>query len=162
MTAPTTIGRSSPLGATVVDSGVNFSLYSRTATGAELLFFDQEDDVNPARIIPINPATNRTYHYWHVFVHGVQPGQLYGYRLEGPTAPEAGLRFDSTKVLLDPYGRGVVAPSNYDREAARGGGDNAATAMKSVVVDPAEYDWAEDAPLCLPAARTIIYEMHVR
>src|SRR5262249_28716730 len=87
---------------------------------------------------------------------------IYGYRVHGPAAPERGLRFDAAKVLLDPYGRGVVVPKNYDREAAKRAGDTAATAMKSVVVDPAAYDWEGDAPLALPAARTIIYEMHVR
>ena len=97
-------------------------------------------------MVRIDPATNRTYHYWHVFVPGVRPGQIYGYRVEGPSAPASGLRFDPAKVLLDPYGRGVVVPKNYDREAARQEGDNAATAMKSVVVDPGAYDWEGDAP----------------
>jgi glycogen operon protein len=87
---------------------------------------------------------------------------LYGYRVSGPSAAEPGLWFDPHKALLDPYGRGVVVPKNYDREAARRPGDNAATAMKSVVVDPVDYDWEGDAPLCHPSARTIIYEMHVR
>ena len=73
----------------------------------------------PSRVIRIDPATNRTYHYWHVFVPGVRPGQLYGYRVDGPSDPASGLRFDPAKVLLDPYGRGVVVPKDYDREAAR-------------------------------------------
>ena len=59
-------GRSVPLGATVGDGGVNFSLFSRTATGVELLFFDREDDAKPSRVIPLDPVANRTYHYWHV------------------------------------------------------------------------------------------------
>ncbi|MCI0685032.1 MAG: glycogen debranching protein GlgX [Gemmataceae bacterium] len=154
-------GRAAPLGATVRDGGVNFSLYSRNAKRVELLLFDREDD-QPAQVIPIDPGTNRSYHYWHVFVPGVKPGQIYGYRVQGPLDPARGLRFDSTKVLLDPYGRGVVVPDGYDRAAARKQGDNARTAMKSVVVDPAAYDWEGDTPLHLPSARTIIYEMHVR
>jgi len=56
-------GHSSPLGATVVAGGVNFSLFSRSATGVELLFFDQEDDARPARVICLDPSANRTYHY---------------------------------------------------------------------------------------------------
>ena len=68
------------LGATVVDGGVNFSLFSRTAAGVELLFFDREDDATPSRVVRLDPAANRTYHYWHTFVPGVQPGQIYGYR----------------------------------------------------------------------------------
>ena len=103
-------GHSSPLGATVVDGGVNFSLFSRSATGVELLFFDREDDARPARVMRLDPVANRTYHYWHVGVPGVQPGQLYGYRVAGPSDPAHGMRFDPAKVLLDPYGRGVVVP----------------------------------------------------
>jgi glycogen operon protein len=155
-------GRSSPLGATVVPAGVNFSVYSRSASGVELVFFDREDDPQPARVISIDPTQNRTYHYWHVFVAGVRPGQLYGYRVHGPFDPARGMRFDPAKVLLDPYGRGVVVPRNYSRDAAQRQGDNAATAMKSVVVDPLSYDWEGDRPLHHPSSRTIIYEMHVR
>ena len=156
------VGRSSPVGATVLDGGVNFSLFTRTASGVELLLFDRDEDVKPARVIRIDPETNRTYHYWHLFVPGIKVGQLYGYRVEGPAAPQRGLRFDACKVLLDPYGRGVVVPKNYDRSALKRSGDNQAVAMKSVVADPGAYDWEQDVPLCLPAARTIIYEMHVR
>jgi glycogen operon protein len=156
------IGRSSPLGATVRDGGVNFSLFSRGGTGVELLFFEREDDARPARVIRIDPASQRIYHYWHLFVPGVRPGQIYGYRVDGPFDPASGMRFDPTKVLLDPYGRAVVVPKGYSRDSAREENDNAATAMKSVVVDPGAYDWEGDAPLRLPSSRTIIYEMHVR
>ena len=89
-------------------------------------------------------------------------GQLYGYRVEGPWDPANGMRFDPTKVLLDPYGRGVAVPDGYGRVAAGEPGDNSATAMKSVVVDPLAYDWEGDAPLRRPSAQTIVYEMHVR
>src|SRR5262245_15424214 len=155
-------GQSSPLGATVLKGGVNFNLFSRTATGVELLLFDRVDDSWPQRVIRIDPNTNRTYHYWHVFIPGVQPGQHYGYRVTGPVAPESGLRFDAEKILLDPYGLAVDVPRNYSRDAASAPGDNTATAVKSVVVDPAAYDWEGDAPLRRSTARTIIYEMHVR
>ncbi|HEV3340306.1 MAG TPA: glycogen debranching protein GlgX [Pirellulales bacterium] len=158
----TDTGGSSPLGATVCDGGVNFSVYSRSALGMELLFFDREDDPQPASILAIDPARNRTYHYWHIFVPGIKPGQIYGYRADGPYDPANGMRFDRTKVLLDPYGRGVVVPKNYTRDAARAPGDNAATAMKSVIVDPSTYEWEGDAPLRHPTTRTIIYETHVR
>ena len=155
-------GQSSPLGSTVVDGGVNFSLFSRDATGVELLLFENVDDARPAQVIRVDPAINRTYHYWHIFVPQLQPGQIYGYRVDGPSDPASGMRFDRDKVLLDPYGRGVVVPKIYGREAARQAGDNAASAMKSVVVDPSTYDWEGDAPLQRPSSRTIIYEMHVR
>src|SRR5262249_42273578 len=113
--AETASGRSFPLGASLVPGGVNFSVYSRNASAVDLLLFDHEDDSRPARVIPIDPAANRTYHYWHVLVPDVQPGQLYGYRVHGPWDPESGLRFDAGKVLLDPYGRGVVIPATYSR-----------------------------------------------
>lgn len=154
--------RSSPLGATVCPGGTNFSVFSRNASGVELLFFDREEDARPARVVRVDPSTNRSYHYWHVFVPGVQPGQIYGYRIEGPFDPANGMRFDPGKVLLDPCGRGVVVPKNYSREAATEQGDNAATAMKSVVVDPRAYDWEGDTPLERPSFQTIVYEMHVR
>ena len=157
-----TQGTSSPLGATPGPDGTNFSVFSKHATGVELLLFDHVDDAQPARAIRIDPVTNRTYHYWHVFVPGIRAGQIYGYRVEGPWDPVQGLRFDPEKVLLDPYGRGVAVPDGYDRGAGGAPGDNSATAMKSVVVDPAAYDWEGDAPLRRPSVQTIVYEMHVR
>jgi isoamylase len=157
-----TTGQSSPLGATVCHDGVNFSVFSRGATNIELLFFDRRDDTRPARVIRIDPYTNRTYHYWHIFVPQAQAGQIYAYRVYGPFNPASGLRFDPGKILLDPYGRGVVVTTNYSRDAARQDGDNTATAMKSVVIDPRAYDWEGDAPLKRPSSRTIVYEMHVR
>jgi len=114
------------------------------------------------RAISIDPATNRTYHYWHVFVPGVKAGQIYAYRVDGAFDPLSGMRFDPAKVLLDPYGRGAVVPKNYSRDAARLKGDNAGTAVKSVVTDPRTYDWEGDAPLKTPSSQTIVYEMHVR
>jgi len=157
-----TTGQSAPIGSTVVDGGVNFSIFSRNATGVDLLFFDREDDARPARVIHLDPAINRAYHYWHTFVEAVEPGQLYAYRVQGPFAPANGMRYDPAKILIDPYGRGVVVPKNYDRQAAHRPGDNCASAMKSVVVDTSAYDWEGDTPLNHPSARTIIYEMHVR
>jgi isoamylase len=159
---PGSTGRSYPLGATIFPQGANFSIFSREASAVDLLLFDREDDTLPARVIPIDPAVNRTYHYWHVFVSGLRPGQIYGYRVHGSWDPANGMRFDPTKVLLDPYGRGVVVPKNYSRDAIRNNNDNMAVAMKSVVVDPHGYDWESDAPPKRPFSRTIIYEMHVR
>src|SRR5262245_18318998 len=155
-------GAAAPLGATVVKGGVNFSVYSRGATGIDLLLFDAADDPTPARVIRIDSTSNRSYHYWHVFVPGLRTGQLYAFRAHGPFDPSKGYRFDSGKVLLGPYGRGVVVPSRYNRTAALNPGDNAATAMRSVVVVSGSYDWEHDRPLDRPSARTVVYEMHVR
>jgi isoamylase len=155
-------GSSDPLGATLTGSGVNFSLYSRDASGIDLLLFDCEDDGRPSHVIRLDPSVNRTYHYWHIFLSGVQAGQLYGYRVNGPSDPARGWRFDPAKLLLDPYGRGVAVPKNYSRKAAQTQGDNLASAMKNVVIDSRLYDWEGDAPLRRPSSQTIIYEMHVK
>jgi glycogen operon protein len=109
-----------------------------------LLLFDRQDDPQPARTIQI---TNRSYHYWHVFVPGLRAGQIYGYGVAGPFDPASGMRFDPDKVLLDPYGRSVVVPEDYNREAASVSGDTSRTAMKNVVIDPHQYDWQGDTPL---------------
>ena len=155
-------GASAPLGASVTADGVNFSVFSKRATGIDLLLFEHVDDEKPASVIHVHPASNRTYHYWHVFAPALKAGQIYGYRVYGPFEPSKGFRFDATKVLLDPYGRAVVVPTRYNRAAAHEKGDNAATAMKSVVVDPSLYDWESDRPLHRSSSQTIVYEMHVR
>src|SRR5579862_4550864 len=87
-----TPGHSSPLGATVLPGRVNFSVYSRNASRAELLLFEEVDDAFPRRVIPLDAATHRTDNYWHVCVHNVKPGQIYGYRVCGPSDPSTGMR----------------------------------------------------------------------
>jgi isoamylase len=154
-------GKSFPLGASLNGDGANFSVFAKDSTVVQLLLFDSADDAQPSRVIDLDPRTNRTYHYWHAFVPGVDAGQLYGYRISGPFDPAKGLRFDPSKVLLDPYGKCIARPAGRSREAARNPGDNTATALKSMVVDPGTYDWEGDTPLGLPFAKTIIYEMHV-
>ncbi|MBI5256142.1 MAG: glycogen debranching protein GlgX [Burkholderiales bacterium] len=154
-------GQPSPLGATPGPDGVNFSVYSRAAQRVELLLYDDVDDAEPRRVISLESRRHRSYHYWHVFVPGLRPGQLYAWRAYGPFEPDRGQRFDSQKVLLDPYGRAVARPSDYRRAAAQVMGRNDRWACKSVVVDMDRYDWEGDAPLRRPFAQTIIYEMHV-
>ncbi len=154
-------GRPFPLGATPQPGGVNFSVWGRHATKMELLLFDDVDADRPARVLALDPEHHRSYHYWHVFVPDLAPGQLYAYRATGPFDPARGLRFDPEKVLLDPYGRAVAVPRRYDRQAACRRGDTAATAMRSVVADLSAYDWEGDAPLRCPFSRTVIYELHV-
>lgn len=154
-------GRSFPLGATVYPEGVNFSVFSKGAAGVELLLFGEMDSPQPERVITLEPRQHRTYHYWHVFVPGLKAGQIYGYRVVGPWAPEIGARFDPGKVLLDPYGRAVAIPPGYSRDRGSGLGESTARAMKSVVADLSRYDWEGDQPLKRPFAQTIIYELHV-
>jgi isoamylase len=153
---------SAPLGATVSPAGVNFSVCSKHATRIELLLFDNREAATPSAIVPLDPRIDRTYHYWHTFVEGLRPGQIYGYRADGPFAPASGHRFDPAKLLIDPYGLAVAVPDGYDRGAAARPGANIATAMKSVVADPSRYDWEGDRPLQRAFSETIVYEMHVR
>ncbi len=156
-----TPGASAPLGATVVRGGVNFSVFSKNAMSVELLLFDDENAAQPSTIIPLEEHRHRTYHYWHVFVPDLVPGQIYAYRARGPCAPERGFRFDGEKILLDPYGLAIAVPLAYNRHVARRPGDNTAVAMKSVVVDPGRYDWEDDVPIQRPFVQTVIYELHV-
>ncbi len=150
------------LGATPQADGVNFNLFSYHASGVELLLFDHPDADQPAAVLQLDPEINRTGSYWHIFVPGLKPGQLYGYRLKGPYEPERGLRFDPSKLLLDPYARAVV-DDPYDRSiAAQYGLENLASSMKGVVVDTATYDWEGDQPLRRSFNDAAIYEMHVR
>jgi isoamylase len=155
-------GLSAPLGATVTEEGVNFSVFSKSATSIDLLLFEDAEALEPSRVVRLTSREHRTYHYWHVLVPDIAPGQVYAYRADGPFAPERGLRFDPDKVLLDPYGLAVAVPRAYDRMAATIRGGNAAVAIKSVVADPARYDWEGDRPLRRPFTESVIYELHVR
>ncbi len=151
-----------PLGATPLEGGVNFSLFTSNGTSVELLLFDRYDQPEPSQSIVLDPGVNKTYYYWHCFVPGIGHGQLYAYRVRGPYQPEDGHRFNAHKLLLDPYARAVAYGSNWQRTSAYGNTDNTAAAMKAVVVDLAAYDWEGDRPLQRPMEETIIYEAHVR
>jgi glycogen operon protein len=157
---PTRPGKPYPLGATVYPDGVNFCLYSKYSKEVELLLFDNKSDSNPRYVIPLDLKVNHTSFYWHIFVPGLKAGQLYGYRVKGDFEPKNGLRFDGTKLLVDPYAK-AVAMNNYDRAAATIPGENCGCGIKSVVVDSSQYDWEGDQPLSIPMNKSVIYEMHV-
>ncbi len=154
-------GSPHPLGATPRESGVNFSLFSGNATGVELLLFASHDAPREFQTIRLDSHENKTFHFWHVFVRGLEPGAHYAYRVDGPSDPAAGQRFNRNKVLIDPYARGNTN-SLWKRGDACGPDDNVATSMRSVVVDTSGYDWEGDRPLNHPMEDTIIYEMHAR
>jgi isoamylase len=154
-------GQSFPLGATVLDGGVNFCLFSRDCTGIDLLLFDQSDAPLPSQVISLDSRRNKSSHYWHVFVPGISAGQVYAYRGYGLFEPELGLRCDGEKVLLDPFARAVVNCENYSRQAASLPGDNCSKALRGIVVDSTAYDWEEDTHPKIPYSNTIIYELHV-
>ncbi|MEM9154509.1 MAG: glycogen debranching protein GlgX [Cyanobacteria bacterium P01_F01_bin.33] len=154
-------GQSYPLGATVMRGGTNFSIYAKGAMALDLLLFDDPEAPQPCRIIPLDRQRHNTFHYWHAFVPNVGHGQVYAYRTYGSHAPERGLRFDDSKVLLDPYARAVVGDELYSRKAASNPGDNTARSLRGVVIDPNRYDWQGDTAPRIPYSRTVIYEMHV-
>jgi len=147
-------GRSHPVGARVVEGGVNFSVFSEHASAVELLLFARPDDPSPSETVPMT----RERPFWHGFVGGAGAGTVYAFRAFGPAGP--GWRFDPDKVLLDPYARSV-AVDLWSRQAASEPGDNAKTSLRGVVVDSDSYDWDGDAPLGRPLADTIVYELHV-
>ncbi|MYW67511.1 glycogen debranching protein GlgX [Streptomyces sp. SID8379] len=157
-----TAGRPQPLGSTVVDGGVNFSVFSEHATHVDLLLFDHCDDPHPSQTIHLQRDKHRSFHFWHCHVAGIGAGQVYAYRMDGPREPKrAGTRFDHRKVLLDPYARANIN-SRWNRTLAIGAQDNVETCMRSLVVDLGDYDWEGDQPLRTPIEDTVIYEMHVR
>ncbi|HSE42642.1 MAG TPA: glycogen debranching protein GlgX [Acidobacteriota bacterium] len=155
-------GDPSPLGATIANGGVNFSLFSQRATSVELLLFENFDDPEPYQILAFHPFHNKTFFYWHIFVEGAGEGQIYAYRVDGPFDPFEGHRFNRNKILVDPYSKGVVYGGNWSREDARHPYPNIRSAMKSLVVDAQRYDWEGVSSPNVPMTETIIYELHVR
>ena len=151
-----TTGTSSPLGATPLPGGVNFSLFARDVERLALCLFAAQDDPEPSAVFPLEGESHRTGHYWHGFVEGLRPGQLYGFQSIGPS--------DSDLLLLDPYALAVAMPSGYRRNQGqrRDGSRGWAQAMKGLVADLSTYDWQGDLPLRRPAREAVIYELHVR
>ena len=160
-------GKPYPLGATPTPIGTNFALFSENATGVSVCFFDENS--NQADCVALR---ERTAFVWHGLVRGIKPGQRYGYRVEGPWEPEKGLRFNSSKLLVDPYAKAIAGEVDwkapifpYDvatgNDLTRDDRDSAAGVPKSVVID-AHFDWDGDCPPEIPLADSIIYEVHVR
>ncbi|HWA86603.1 MAG TPA: glycogen debranching protein GlgX [Opitutus sp.] len=158
-----------PLGSTWTGDGVNFALFSENATGVELCLFDRADGPETARV----RLTERTDFVWHAFLPEARPGQLYGYRVEGPYEPAKGHRFNSHKLLLDPYAKAVAGEVRWADElfgykvgAAEADlsfdeRDSAAAMPKAVVIDVA-FSWGSDKPPRRRLHETVIYELHVK
>lgn len=162
MATKTQAGVSFPLGATYQGKGVNFSIFSKNATGVTLLLFKEVNSREPFAEYRLDPNTNKTDHYWHIFVEDLDVGTLYGFRVDGPWQPERGLRFDSSKVLLDPYAKITHFPDNYLRQvAARHGHVNTNQCIKGAVVDLRGFDWQGTQPIKRSLQDTVIYELHV-
>ena len=153
-------GRRYPPGTKADKQGVNFSIFSRHATRVELLLFEASDSAAPLQIIALDPQVNRTFFAWHVYVEQLAAGVWYAWRMDGPgETAKTGFRFDSEKVLLDPWAR-AVSLKCWDRGTACQPGNNLPVSMRAMICDDT-YDWEEDAPLRIPSENAIIYEMHV-
>ncbi|MHC5721326.1 MAG: glycogen debranching enzyme, partial [Nostoc sp.] len=84
-----------PIGATFTPNCVNFSVFSKSCTGLELLLFDEPNSPQPSRVIQLHKKHNETFYYWHILVSNIGAGQVYAYRAYGLYAPDQELRFDS-------------------------------------------------------------------
>ena len=169
-TVKTWPGKPYPLGATWLGNGVNFAIFSEHATGIELCLFDNIDAPHENARVPLREQTGQV---WHVFLPEVRPGQLYGYRVAGPYQPNRGLRFNDSKLLLDPYAKSIAGQINWsdemfgyvvgdkEEDLARDFRDNAWAMPKSVVIDAA-FSWGEDKRPETPLSETVIYEVHVK
>ncbi|HTU41296.1 MAG TPA: glycogen debranching protein GlgX [Candidatus Aquilonibacter sp.] len=162
-------GRPYPLGSTWDGEGVNFALYSEHAEKVELCLFDGSGRRETARI----ELPEQTDMVWHGYLPEIRPGQLYGYRVFGPYAPEQGQRFNPHKLLLDPYGKQIHGSirwsdshfgykvANKQEDLSFDRRDDAAVMPKNRVVDSA-FTWGADKPPRIPWHDTIIYELHVK
>ncbi len=151
-------------------NGVNFALFSEAATSVELCLFDSIEATEENIRIPVTEHTDQV---WHVFLPDVRPGQLYGFRVSGPYDPERGLRFNSSKLLLDPYAKAIAGEVNWsdemfgyvvggeDEDLTQDFRDDAWGVPKSVVID-STFDWHGDKKLGVPLHNSVIYEVHVK
>ncbi|MEP6692485.1 MAG: alpha-amylase family glycosyl hydrolase, partial [Gemmatimonadaceae bacterium] len=163
-------GQPYPLGATWDGEGVNFAIFSENATAVDLCFFADSDDELELEKIKIRERSDQI---WHCYLPDVRPGQLYGYRVHGPYAPSEGHRFNSAKLLIDPYAKAISGSIKWSDALFSykvGGpkedlepdlGNSAGGVPKSIVVDSA-FTWGNDRLLQIPWNRTVIYEAHVK
>ena len=163
-------GEPFPLGAHWDGKGTNFAIYSENAIEVELCFFDSSESREPSQCFRLR---ERTAHVWHGYIPDIGPGQLYGYRIDGPYAPARGLRFNPFKLLIDPYALALAGKVDYSYHPfaypfEQPGEDwvlddenDAAGVPKAVVIDQ-EFDWQGDTHPRIPWHRTVIYEAHLK
>lgn len=161
-----TEGSPSPLGVTWLDEeqAFNFAIYSKDADSVTLLLYGAEEFSTPRLSIPFAFPRNKTSRIWHARVAGelAANAHYYGYRVSGPPDPARGQRFDSDKVLLDPYATAVFFPPQHSRAAACGLGSNAGRAPLGVLPERRAPPAAVPAPAPRHAHDLVIYELHVR
>ena len=168
-------GKPLPLGASITETGINFSIFSRRATAVSLLLFESAAMESAWEEIPLDKDKNRTGDCWHCHIRGLRAGALYLYRVDGPYLPEKGLRFNPHKALFDPYAKALTSLEGWNLRPCLGyspgdpGGDlsfsyeeDLTTQPKCVVVDNDAFDWQGDTPLNYPLRFSVLYEAHVR
>ena len=143
-----------PYGAILQEAGVQFVVYSRSATAMRVLLYRKTSDREPYRVVELNPSTDRWGDIWSVFIPGLKAGQLYHFQADGPFTPEEGLRFDPHARLIDPYARALAGDFQPST-------DGIVRPPRCVVVED-HFDWQGDRHLRIPLSETVIYEMHVR
>jgi len=143
-----------PYGAVIHDQGVQFVVFSRSATEMRLLLYNEVNDLDPVEIINFDPEHDRWGDIWSVFVPGIGSGQLYHFQANGPNDPSKGQRFNPNARLIDPYAKALAG-------RFQPGNDGVIRPPKCVVVDD-YFDWEGDRHLRRDLSETIIYEMHVR
>jgi glycogen operon protein len=160
-------GSPAPLGASPDADGTNFALYSAGATQVEVCLFDAEGRETSRHMLP-----DCSDHVWHGYLPGCRAGQLYGYRVHGDYKPEAGLRFNPNKLLIDPYARQLQGdlrwssevfdflPGSRDGELRLNPADSSPFVPKSVVL--AAQPAAETRRPGTAWSDTIIYETNLR
>ena len=161
-----TEGSPSPLGATWIEQeeAYNFALCSEHATGVTLLLYSDPDATTPISRYPLSYLQNKTGHVWHcrLLALEISSARYYAYQVQGPFARDIGHRFDSQKVLLDPYAKAVCFPKEFSREAASRPGSNAGKAPLGMI--PPQHVLLDQGDDRRPhhTHDTIIYELHVK
>ena len=162
-------GKPYPLGATWDGAGVNFALFTEHAEKVELCLFDSKGRRELERVI----LPEKTDQVWHGYLPRIYPGQLYGYRVHGPYAPEQGHRFNANKLLLDPYARSIVGQlrwseahfgynvSSTRKDLSINNRNSAAGMPKSQVIDSA-FTWGDNRRPEISWQDMVIYELHVK
>ena len=158
-------GSPSPLGVTWIEdeAAYNFALYSKHATAVTLLLYAEIDLATPTYEHRLNPLINKSGRIWHCRLrkNSIPDARYYAYQVAGPKEPEEGHRFDSRKILLDPYARCVCFPTRFSRMAASIPGSNAGRAPLGLIACEPHSSWAADQ-ICLHGSDLVIYELHVR
>ena len=154
------IGSYFPTGATVSDAGVNFSIFSRHASGAELLLYEAAGSPEPFQVISLNSKTNRSFFFWHVFIEALPAGTHYTWRIVGPNnTASTGRRFNAKKELIDPWAK-AVTDTFWDRRRASDPNDKSRSSYRAVVAK-SDFVWANERACKRGLEGAVIYEMHV-